>query len=223
MGFLFPSAHVRIGGPLDAGVAAARYVPSSGFGYPRDGLLPPSPSRSCFVPTALMGFTLRSVPLSKGTRAFPHRMHPLVVSPAGVPVDKAKGRPNRPRLPGFDPSESPWRSDGLLARQPLDAPLGFALLGPSHNSLAGDINPGSSHVLWNCDLRSRLPAPRSINRLSLRPIHAVRKRTKRTGQPLQGLRTCTIPNANACLDPGLCLRLMPRRTSLPTDQQSLGR
>jgi hypothetical protein len=49
----------------------ARYVPPSGFGYPLDGLLPPSPCRFCFTPTALLGFALRSFPLSQGIRAFP--------------------------------------------------------------------------------------------------------------------------------------------------------
>jgi hypothetical protein len=41
-------------------VLPARYVPSSGFGDPLDGLLPAIPSRFCFTPAALMGFTLRS-------------------------------------------------------------------------------------------------------------------------------------------------------------------
>jgi len=49
----------------------ARYVPPSGFGYPLDGLLPAIPCRFCFAPAALMGFTLRSVLLSKGILAFP--------------------------------------------------------------------------------------------------------------------------------------------------------
>jgi len=49
----------------------ARYVPPSGFGYPLDGFLPSVPRRFCFNPAALMGFTLRSVLLPKGTRALP--------------------------------------------------------------------------------------------------------------------------------------------------------
>jgi hypothetical protein len=32
-----------------------RFVPSSGFGYPLDGLLPAKPHRPYFVPTALLG------------------------------------------------------------------------------------------------------------------------------------------------------------------------
>jgi hypothetical protein len=62
-----------------------RYVPSSGFGYPRDGLLPPSPGRPYFVPAALMGFALRSFLLTEGTRRVSARVHPHTVSPAGYP------------------------------------------------------------------------------------------------------------------------------------------
>jgi len=38
----------------------ARFVPSSGFGYPRDGLLSPKPGQPYFVLAALVGFALRS-------------------------------------------------------------------------------------------------------------------------------------------------------------------
>lgn len=48
----------------------ARYVPSSGFGYPLDGLLPRIPCRFCFTPAALMGFSLRRFPLPQGSTAF---------------------------------------------------------------------------------------------------------------------------------------------------------
>ena len=44
----------------------AHYVPPSGFGYPLDGLLPSDPCQLCFTPTALLGFALRSFPLSEG-------------------------------------------------------------------------------------------------------------------------------------------------------------
>ena len=47
------------------------YVPPSGFGYPLGGLRPPSPCRFCFAPAALMGFALRSFPLSQGIHTSP--------------------------------------------------------------------------------------------------------------------------------------------------------
>jgi len=52
-------------------VLPARYVPPSGFDHPLDGLLPSDPCRFCFAPTALLGFTLRSLPLLRGSRTFP--------------------------------------------------------------------------------------------------------------------------------------------------------
>jgi hypothetical protein len=62
-----PYSTSRTGGPLLAGLPT-RHVPPSGFGYPLDGLLPLIPCRLYFAPAALMGFTLRSFPLSKGIR-----------------------------------------------------------------------------------------------------------------------------------------------------------
>lgn len=48
----------------------SRYVPSSGFGYPLDGLLPRIPCQFCFTPAALLGFTLRRFPLPEGHHGF---------------------------------------------------------------------------------------------------------------------------------------------------------
>jgi hypothetical protein len=70
-GLRFPSARNKLGSPLGTGVAGARYVPPSGFGYPLGGLLLPSPCRLCFTPAALLGFALRSFLLSEGIRTFP--------------------------------------------------------------------------------------------------------------------------------------------------------
>jgi hypothetical protein len=65
-GAFAPYSTRRIGGPLSASVAHARYVPPSGFGYPLGGLLPPSPCRLFFAPAALLGFALRSFLLPEG-------------------------------------------------------------------------------------------------------------------------------------------------------------
>jgi hypothetical protein len=40
----------------ERGSFLTRLVPPSGFGYPRDGLLPATPGQACFILTALMGF-----------------------------------------------------------------------------------------------------------------------------------------------------------------------
>jgi hypothetical protein len=74
-----PYSTPRIGGPLSAGVAGARYVPPSGFGYPLGGLLPPSPCRLFFTPAALLGFALRSFLLAEGTPCVSTRKSPHTV------------------------------------------------------------------------------------------------------------------------------------------------
>jgi hypothetical protein len=145
-GLLVPTAHQGSKVHLPR-VLPARYVPPSGFGYPLDGFLPSVPCRFFFAPAALMGFTLRSVPLSKGIQGVTTRMHPLAVLPVGIPPAVAVGRPYRPRLLGFDPSESPWRSDEGLARRPLDAPLGLPPSRVCHRRPCSDFRPNSSLAL----------------------------------------------------------------------------
>jgi hypothetical protein len=68
-GLLLPSAHQESEVYLPR-VKPARYVPSSGFVYPLDGLLPRIPCRFCFTPAALVGFSLRRSSLPQGSTAF---------------------------------------------------------------------------------------------------------------------------------------------------------
>jgi hypothetical protein len=108
-----PYSTPGFGGLPAAGLASARYVPSSGFGYPLDGLLPPSPCRFCFTPAALLGFTLRSFLLPKGTRRVSAVDEPAYrFSRRYSRPPKRMGRPNEPRFPGFHPSGSPWQPCG---------------------------------------------------------------------------------------------------------------
>jgi len=111
-----------------------RYVPPSGFGYPLGGLRPSVPCRLFFTPAALLGFTLRSFLLQKGTRAITARMSPLTVSPASDPDAGALGRPSRPRFLGFNPSRSPWRM--LPWVWPFQGSLAKALAEPSPGLLS---------------------------------------------------------------------------------------
>jgi hypothetical protein len=50
---------------------------------------------------------------------------------------KCGGRLDEPQFLGFDPSESPWRSDVCLIRRPLVAPLGLTLPGLLTEALTG--------------------------------------------------------------------------------------
>jgi hypothetical protein len=124
-GLSFPSA---LQGPKvhSPRVLPARYVPPSGFGYPLDGLLPSNPCRFYFTPAALLGFTLRSFPLSKGIRCVTARKHPLTVFPLGKAARRDERPARGPRFLGFNPFESPWPPCTCLAYRPLAAPLGFS-------------------------------------------------------------------------------------------------
>jgi hypothetical protein len=87
---------------------------------------------------------------------------------------RSGGRPRRPRFLGFDPSGNPWRPSVCLARQTLDAPLGFALRGFAREGLDRDsarsplphfiVAPG-----FHVGKPRPRPAPQSIDRLSPRP------------------------------------------------------
>jgi hypothetical protein len=102
--------HVRVRKSTCRGGSTPRYVPPSGFGYPLDGLLLPSPCRVWFAPAALLGFTLRSFPLSP---RYPWRLRPEGPTcrfSAGTVSVETMTRSGRPRLLGFAPCESPSRS-----------------------------------------------------------------------------------------------------------------
>jgi hypothetical protein len=77
------------------------------------------------------------------------------------------GRLGKPRFLGFNPSGSPWRSNVLLTRQSLDAPLGFSLLGLPRTPWPG-FRPASSHALSRSGLFTRAAAPQSIDQRPLR-------------------------------------------------------
>jgi hypothetical protein len=171
---LVPYSTSRIKGPPHAG-SPTRYVPPSGFGYPLDGFLPSIPCRFCFTPAALVGFTLRSLLLPKGIRAVTTQKGPPTVYPGGIPAAEAPDRPDRPRFLGFYPFESPWRSNKGLARRPLDAPLGFTLLGYSGEDLGRDfaLPPPTRFVDPTTNRRTHRRPGVSI---SLRPASSVRPR-----------------------------------------------
>jgi len=57
-------------------------------------------------------FTSRKVPA-----AFPRGCAHLPFRTVGNPAAEAMGRPNGPRLLGFDPFESPWRATGINSPQ----------------------------------------------------------------------------------------------------------
>jgi hypothetical protein len=91
-GLLLPTAHQAFEVHFSR-AKPARYVPSSGFGYPLDGLLPRIPCRFCFTPAALLGFTLRRFPLPAGIRDLSVGKNPRTVSSAVFPPPKRQTGP----------------------------------------------------------------------------------------------------------------------------------
>jgi hypothetical protein len=105
-------------------LAGTHWGPPSGFGYPRDGLRPSIPGRSCFIPAALLGFPLRSSALT-GRPNVIERTGPPTVPPVVAPTTFAVGRPDGLRFLGFAPGESSSRRRVCLALPPRETPLGF--------------------------------------------------------------------------------------------------
>ena len=110
---------------LFVSLAGTHWGPPSGFGYPHDGLRPSIPGRSCFIPAALLGFSLRSSALT-GCPGVIVRTGPPTVSPVVAPAAFAVGRPDGPRFLGFAPGKSSSRRRVCLALPPRETPLGFA-------------------------------------------------------------------------------------------------
>ncbi len=193
--------HSRAGRSTHAGMPA-RYVPPSGFGHPLGGLLPPSPCRSCFIPAALLGFALRSFPLSKGIRAFPHGWTRLPFHLSVAPTDEAEGRPNRPRFPGFDPSESPWRPARLLAGRYAGCSLGLHPLRACRAVPCPGFRLNSSHTL--CHSRRGCECGRRP-RVSIGTDLTTTAETAMATLP--GFRTFADPHTRAGCHPGYVFTL----------------
>jgi hypothetical protein len=124
----------------------ARFVPPPGFGYPLDGFLPSYPRRSCFIPTALLGFALRSIPLPRDSRAFPlARPTYRFTLPSS---HRRGGRPaGKAAVPGFDPLRSPWRTGPLLTHRCAGCSLGIPPSRALRRTPCPGLHPDSSHVL----------------------------------------------------------------------------
>jgi len=129
--------HIKVRKSTHRGVSKSRYVPPSGFDYPLDGLLLPSPRRPCFMPTALLGF------------------HPSEFSPLErYPPRFRAGCAHMPFLRAVPPAPERWPVPldrgswvSTLSRVPCDRyvfstpirrilPWASPLPGPSHGSLA---------------------------------------------------------------------------------------
>jgi hypothetical protein len=165
---LFPTAHQESKVHLPR-AQPARSVPSSGFGYPRGGLLPSVPCRFCFAPAALLGFTLRSISLPKGTADVSVRVDPRTVQPASTPDPPERIGPAQTG-PGF------W---GLtLSGVPCER-RGFSspATGCSHG-----VRPSRAHHRGPCPGFARTPLSRFAT-VRITPHHRRRPRVSLSSRP----------------------------------------
>jgi hypothetical protein len=106
----------------------ARFGPSSGFGYPLDGLLPAQPHRPCFRPVALLGFALQRL------LTLAVELHSCNSGPTGwfitrPPVHASTSVRRVPPPLGFAPQECPSSERGCYPVPRLVPLLGFSSLG----------------------------------------------------------------------------------------------
>jgi hypothetical protein len=144
-------------------------VPPSGFGYPRDGLLPSQPGRFCFIPAALMGFALRSLLLRGGSRRVSATVRPHAVGSLDISLPKAGAGSHEPRLLGFDPPRSPSRRTAHFGAAIAGCSLGFF---PSRARDA-DLDPAfakSPLTRFRALHKARAVASQGIDRSALRLV-----------------------------------------------------
>jgi len=142
LGLFLPTAHEgsKVHSPR---ALPARCVPPSGFGYPLDGFLPSVPRRFCFTPAALMGFTLRSFPLSEGIRCVSAtegptyrftRRYTRAAAPEGARAEPAR----RAAVPGLCPFRECLTAQHGFSTLAAGGSLGFRpFQGLSPEALAG--------------------------------------------------------------------------------------
>jgi len=157
----------------------------------------------------------------KAVRAFPHGRTHVPSPPASVTTHRSR-RPG-PAGRGFwaYPPESPWRASVGLARRPLEAPLGFSLLGFALGSLDQDSarSPLSRFAV------PRFPAIRPASQSVDQPPPASarylsRKHVRASGGTLRGFQHQCNPSIRIRAVSGYLFHLTPRRASLPTGRCS---
>jgi hypothetical protein len=96
---------------------------------------------------------------------------------------RSDGPAQRAPVSGLCPFRESLATDAGLVRQPLDAPLGFALLGCTGGNLAWDFAQAPPTRFAVPASQPTRPAPRSLARLPLGPARHTRQARGRTEQP----------------------------------------
>jgi hypothetical protein len=233
LGLSLPSAHEEPEIHLERALPA-RSVPPSGFGYPRDGLLPSIPCRSCFIPAALMGFRPSELSPSPRYRAVSDIDAPACCFSCRCSrMPKHRAGPTGRSFQVLTLAEVPGEPD--LIRAGIRWMLPWA--SPFQGSLAEALTEGSRPGLLSrachrdaldppCDEPGALsePAPQSFDRPRPGPIRP--QRTSRRSEDQATLigfscRLAILKHSRVKLS-GLCVHLLLRRALLSASS-NLGR
>jgi hypothetical protein len=144
----------------------ARCVPPSGFGYPRDGLLPSRPWPAFFRAGSARGIRPSELPPSKRYSARFRVEEPTYCLSRLYTLCRSIRPAGRPQFLGLALLEVPG-DPRVFSTSTAGCSLGlFAFEGPSRKPWPG-FRPTSSHALSTS--RSRTAAPQSFDQLSFQP------------------------------------------------------
>jgi hypothetical protein len=177
-GLCFPTALAESKSLSAVGLPAGRGTPP-GFDYPLDVLLPSKPRRFCFTPAALLGFTLRSVPLSQGNRRFPAGMTHLPLAAAQeMPEDKSE-RATTP-VSGLCSLRESLAPTPVFSGAAAGCSLGVSPSRACRQQALSGISPELLSRAWPTQTALAQPAPQSIDQPAASPLRAENGKPPRT-------------------------------------------
>jgi hypothetical protein len=116
---------------------------------------------------------------------------------------RSDGPAQRAAVPGLRPLRESLAGRRGLTHQPLDAPLGFALLGFTGESLAQGFARAPPTRFATAATRTGSPAPRSVARLPPGPVRSARRAGETDRTTLPGFLHQHDPECSSRGPPGL--------------------
>jgi hypothetical protein len=157
----------------------------------------------------------------KAAAAFPLRRTHLPSPPAGVTTCRSRWPGSAGRGSWASLAGSPWRPAVCLARQPLEAPLGFSLPGSALDSLGRDFAQPPPTRFAAPRSPAMRPASRSLDRLPPASArHPLCTHKWASGGTLRGFQHRFNPHIQIGRVSGSFFHLTPRRALLPTGRRS---
>jgi hypothetical protein len=161
-----PYSTLRDGRSTFRGLCLARCVPSSGFGYPRDGLRPSRPWPVLFRTGSAHGIHPSELPPLKSYLPVSEQNNPPTVSPACIPFAEASGRLAGRSSWVFNLFKIPGGSH-VFSTSTAGCSLGFLPSRALHENLGWDF--AQPPLTRFPSSRSRTAVPQSFDRSSLQP------------------------------------------------------